>query len=392
MKFFGALLVQGVMASDNFLDNTGNIGWPWPKPAPSTDPFPESAGDGRWQWVDVEGTQCMNGKQTGVYVRYSQFGNKNLGVYLYGGGACFNAVTCSVASSKSHQPGDMGASGIFDSRIDNPLYDYNWITVPYCTGDIHLGENTKRIPFYDPFGKRRFSGANNLKLIMERAVATFTDVETLFVTGESAGGFGSLATYPLIRENFPSARGVLMDDSGQVLDDDNLPTCLVKEWRKVWNLNANLPEDCPCNNDAGNLSTAWAYGRERWPQDSFSLISSINDFVISTFFSFGLGDCLDPIPVGYHHMHRGLEALADSGVNIYMIPGGGHTHTSHDEFYSRQVDGVHLYQWIAQLIDPDRADPATIRPTKSDIMLEAMVRPVAHINLANNNLNSSVTV
>jgi hypothetical protein len=350
MKLFGALLVHIASASD---------------------PFPASAGDGSWQWVDVEGTQCMNGKQTGVYIRYSQNGNTNLGIYLYGGGACFNDLTCEVAATKNHHPGDMGSKGIFEPREDNPLYDYNWVTVPYCTGDVHSGENEKHIPFWE---KRRFSGSNNLKLIMSRAVSTFQDVATLFVTGESAGGFGSLASYPLIRDSFPDARGVLMDDSGQILDDDNLPVCLVKEWRNAWNLNKNLPEDCPCNNDAGNLSSAWAYGRQRWPQDSFSLISSINDIAISTFFAFGLGNCLDPIPIGYHHMHRGLKALAASGVNLFMIPGMSHTHTSHNEFYTRKVADIYLYQWIAQLIDPNQPDPATVEPTSADIMLEAMTR------------------
>jgi len=77
-------------------------------------------------------------------------------------------------------------------------------------------------------------------------------------------------------------------------------------------------------------------------------------------------------------MHRGLKALAASGVNIFMIPGAGHTHTSHGEFYSRQVNGVYMYQWIAQLLDPNQPDPATVEPTSEDIMLEAMQRPAAY--------------
>lgn len=356
MKLFGALLVQVVAASD---------------------PFPASAGDGSWQWVDVEGTQCMNGKQTGVYVRYSQFGNKNFGFYLYGGGACFNTLTCTTASTKNPHPGDMGSNGIFEPRTDNPLYDYNWVTVPYCTGDVHAGDAEKRIGL----SNRDFSGAANLKLILDRAQATFTDVETLFVTGESAGGFGSLAVYPSVRDYFPNARGVLMDDSGQILDDEYLQPCLVEEWRNVWNLNSNLPADCPCNNDGGNLASAWAYGRQKYPQDSFSLISSVNDAVISTFFSFGLDNCSAAVPLGFNKMHEGLEALADTGVNIFMIPGAGHTHTSHAEFYSRQVAGIYLYQWIAQLIDADQADPVTVRPTAEDHMQEAMVRPTAEDTL-----------
>lgn len=314
----------------------------------------------------------MNGKQTGVYVRYSQNGNKNLGVYLYGGGACFNELTCTTASTKDPHPGDMGSSGIFAARSDNPLNDYNWITIPYCTGDIHLGQNEERIAL----AERRFSGANNIKLMMARAVSTFTDVGTIFVTGESAGGFGSLAAYPLIRENFPDARGVLMDDSGQVLGDEYLAPCLAEEWRQVWNLNANLPADCPCNNDEGHLDTAWAYGKQKYPGDSLSLISSINDAVISTFFAFGLDNCTKSVPIGFNKMHEGLEALASTGVNIYMIPGGGHTHTSHDEFYSRVVDGVAMNDWVAQLIDANQDDPATVRPTSEDIMMESQEKSV----------------
>lgn len=346
MKIFGALLAHVVTAAD---------------------PFDTSLGDGSWQWNYVEGTQCMGGDETGVYVRYSQNGNKNLGIYLYGGGACFNTVTCTTAATKNPKPGDMGSKGIFEPREDNPLYDYNWVTVPYCTGDVHAGANEKRI-----ITKRDFSGAANLKLILARAQATFSGVETLFVTGESAGGFGSLAAYPVMRDTFPDARGVLMDDSGQILFDEYLAPCLVEEWRNIWNINANLPADCPCNNDAGNLASAWAYGRQKYPGDSFSLVSSVNDVVISTFFSFGEDNCSATVPVGFNQMHAGLEALADSGVNIYMIPGAMHTHTSHNEFYTREVDGVYLYQWIAQLIDANQPDPETVRPTSEDHMREAM--------------------
>jgi len=353
MKFFGALLAVPVVTA--------------------TSPFPASAGDGSWQWVDVEGTECMNGKQTGVYIRYSTKGNKNLGVYLYGGGACFNELTCTAAATKNPHPGDMGSKGIFESRSDNPLDDYNWMTVPYCTGDIHGGENQKTIAL----AKRRFSGANNIKLMMERAVLTFQDVGTLFVTGESAGGFGALAAYPNIRDNYPQARGVLMDDSGQVLGDDYLAPCLIEEWRDVWNLNANLPKDCPCNSDKGNMDAAWAYFKKIYPSDSLSLISSVNDAVISTFFAFGLDNCTKTVPTGFNKMHDGLEALAATGdVNIYMIPGAAHTHTSHKEFYSRVVDGVGLYQWVGQLIDSNQDDPTTVRPTSEDIMSEAMEQSV----------------
>merc|ERR1712110_153661 len=138
----------------------------------------------------------------------------------------------------------------------------------------------------------------------------------------------------------------------------------------TWNLNKDLPKDCPCNNDKGDLVTAWSYGKKKWPKDSFSLISSVNDATISTFFAFGLDNCKALLPLGYNKLHAGLEDLAKRGTPVYMIPGSSHTHTSGGEFYSRVVAGQALYKWIAQLVDPNQPDPATVRPTAEDYWRE----------------------
>lgn len=336
--------------------------------AASADPFsPTSGGD--WQWNSVAGTMCMNGEETGVYVKYSKTGNKNVGVYLSGGGACFNTLTCRTAASDP-QPGAPGASGIFDPRSDNPLAGYNWIVVPYCTGDVHAGETESPSNFAV---HRNFNGAPNLRLIMARAVDTFSGVDTIFVTGESAGGFGSVSSYVTIRSTFPDARGVLMDDSGPLLDDTALPACLQEKWRTLWALNKNLPTDCPCNNAEGNLVEAWSYAKQRYPSDSFSLISSVEDSVISTFFAFSNNNCKAKLPVGYTKLHDGLERLAETGLPVYMIPGSAHTHTSHDEFFTRRVADVNLSTWIGQLLDQSQADPSAVRPTAEDYFYEQSV-------------------
>jgi len=327
-----------------------------------------AATDASWQWVPISGTKCLNGEQTGVYIRKSTSGKKGLGVYLNGGGACFNAITCATVATSAH-PGNPGSSGIFDSRSENPLADYNWMAVPYCTGDVHGGDATKTFQ-----GKlRNFNGIANLKLMMSYATQNFKDVDTLFITGESAGGFGALTSYATIRDFYPNSRGVLMDDSGPVLDDTAIPVCLQEEWRQTWDLNKNLPKECPCNNDEGNLVSAWSYGRKRYPKDSFSLISSQNDATISTFFAFSNNNCHAILPVGYNKLHDGLTRLAKT-TPVYMIPGSGHTHTSSGEFFSRSVNGVSLYKWIEQLVDPAQPDPSSVQPTAIDIMNEMRQR------------------
>merc|ERR1712232_359065 len=93
-------------------------------------------------------------------------------------------------------------------------------------------------------------------------------------------------------------RGILLDDSGPILDDRAIAPCLQVTWRKTWDLNAALPADCPCTNSAGNLSSVWAYYQQKYPKDSFSLVSSEHDRVISLFFSYSLLACHNPVPVG----------------------------------------------------------------------------------------------
>jgi len=211
--------------------------------------------------------------------------------------------------------------------------------------------------------------------MMSYATQIFSDVDTLFITGESAGGFGALTSYATIRDFYPDARGVLMDDSGPVLDDEAIPVCLQEKWRETWNLNKNLPKECPCNNDQGDLVAAWSYGPKKYPKDSFSLISSENDATISTFFAFSNNDCHAILPVGYNKLHDGLVRLSKT-TPVYMIPGSSHTHTSSGEFFSRVVNGVNLYKWIAQLIDPNQPDPGSVQPTADDYLREVSNRNV----------------
>jgi len=248
----------------------------------------------------------------------------------------------------------------------NPLNDFNWISVPYCTGDVHLGANAIR--FAGAY--RNFNGHTNLALMMERAVATFPTLETLLVTGESAGGFGSVASYDFLRGHWTSANGnadlraILLDDSGPVLDDTAIPVCLQERWRKTWNITAALPDDCACDGSKGNIGSVWAFNQKKWPKDSFGLVSSLDDGVISSFFAFGLLGCWNPFPFGYKRLAAGLQRLSASGVPVYMIDGDSHTHTTTNEFFTREVDKNLLYKWVAQLISSG-PDPSSVMPAES---------------------------
>jgi hypothetical protein len=334
-------------------------------------PFPSHTA-GEWFWVPMEGSTCMDGKETGVYVKYGS--KPGLGIYHDGGGACFNTETCAAAASSNH-PGTPGTGGIFSaSDARNPFKDFSWVHVPYCTGDVHLGAYSHNFDLK----KRNFQGHSNLNLMAARAVATWPTPSQLVVTGESAGGFGAAASYDFLRsfwKGVDGLTGLLLDDSGPILDDTSIAPCLQEKWRKIWNINASLPDGCPCISNKGNIVDVWNFTMTKWPKDSFGLISSLHDSVISLFFSYGDLGCVNPVvPVGYTKLEKGLKRLAASGVPSYLISGSKHTHTGDkSEFYSKTVNGVALYKWVGDLLAG--TNPGSVIPTKEE---DASVVQTAH--------------
>jgi hypothetical protein len=331
----------------------------------SAQPFPADSGD--WQWVPIEGSKCIDGAETGVYVRYGKEKNASkLGVYLAGGGACFNVATCATCSKTAH-PGKPGNGGIFstsDSR--NPFKDYTWISVPYCSGDVHLGDIEKRVGVE----KHTFHGRTNLGLILDRAKATFKSPSDIVLTGESAGGFGAFANFPFFRDYWPDSRAVMVDDSGPIIDDSDLASCLQKEWRSDWDVDNALPAGCPCVGQDGNMSSGWAWFKQKYPKDSIGLISSVQDSVISLFFSYGNDGCSKSLPGVYTKIYDGLKKLAAQGIPVYMIPGGEHTHTGgKSSFFTQKSDNKLLYEWVTQLVDASQPDPPSVDP-KAEIAIE----------------------
>lgn len=158
----------------------------------AVEPFPVGPYD-QWEWTPLANMTCMDGKSSGVYLKKGN--SSNLGIYLNGGGACFNIATCETAA-KNPQPGAPGNGGIFsNSDARNPFADFNWIAVPYCSGDVHIGDAIEKVAYKT----RTFAGANNLRLIAEKAKATFASPDTLVFTGESAGGFGAFSGYDIVR-------------------------------------------------------------------------------------------------------------------------------------------------------------------------------------------------
>lgn len=350
-------------------DSDGTTGEPSPYDG---EPLP-NADDGVWTWVDFPEARCRDGSATGIGVRYGA--GTGLAFYFEGGGACFNTLTCGAnpshfdaANFNSVKQG--GNGGLFNAaNPENPLADWTFIYVPYCTGDVHAG-NRQDATLQGVVGPQQFVGYNNVGHYLNRVVPTFLgDVDHVLVTGQSAGGFGAAFNYDRIAEAFPNDKVTLLDDSGPPMSDEFMATCLQKQWREAWGLNETMPADCAnCfPEDGGGIVELGKYLGEKWPDQRLGLISSLNDETIRFFFGFGQNDCQSLIPssVPADTFAMGLADLRDNWLvepdatwGSFFIPGSQHTWIASNSYETAEVDGVKLIDWVRDLLAGTAADVA----------------------------------
>lgn len=310
---------------------------------------------GVWTWVEFPDSACDDGSPTGIAV--SPGTGPDLVVVLNGGGACWDYLTCYVVGTSSRGPyGEpqflaLQATALPGSILDrtlpgNPFQDATLVFVPYCTGDIHGGDNVA--VYAGPGETRAFHhvGHANLVAFTRRLAATWPAPRRLVVSGASAGGFGTVVNYDTFRRQWPDAQAFLIDDSGPPLERGVIPQGLLDAWYASWRLDLVLDPLCgtACRTD---LSACLSAVMARYPADRMALLSSLQDRVIAGYFTLsgaqleqallGLAaDVIDPAPNARH----------------FFVPGSTHTMLGNPAAFGQ---GAPLLDWLGQQVAGDPA-------------------------------------
>ncbi|NUP06231.1 MAG: hypothetical protein HOW73_09250 [Polyangiaceae bacterium] len=317
-----------------------------------------------WTYIEVPGTRCMNGDTAGFGISINP-DSPNLMIYLEGGGACFNdACDFSAFNIPFVPPPD----GIFNRANEgNPVRDWSMIYVPYCTGDIHGGDNE-----YELGGQMcQFRGYTNIAKYLEQWVPTFTDANTVLLTGISAGGFGAGLNFAQVADAFgPGHQMVLIDDSGPPLSNEVISPCLETTFREVWGLDKTIiaacGDDCPDPNDFA--SGVIDHIVNAYPDARFGVFSNTADFVIRTFMGFGWGngehDNCEGTPTlvpadAYEDALLDLRAAHVDKAGSYLVGqthweynyGLNHTVLRSPSYWTTVIDGVSVEDWVAGVIE-----------------------------------------
>jgi hypothetical protein len=302
---------------------------------------------GNWTWVPFPDTACQDGSPTGLAV--SAGTGPDLVLFLNGGGACWDFLTCEVLALATRGPfgeaefealraGVLPGSILDRTLPGNPFADATLVFVPYCTGDVHAGD---RVATYTGTGGPAtylHVGRPNLQAFLRRLAVTWPAPRRLVVSGASAGGFGALLEYDAVRRRWPAAQGFLVDDSGPPLGEGAISPALLAAWREAWGIDPLLEPLCgpACETAFGPALGAVA---ARWPEDRLAILSSLRDSVIAGYFQ---------LPAAAFEGH--LRAMARDLVaplpnaRVFLVPGEQHTMLGAPPNFTQ---GVPLLDWLS---------------------------------------------
>ena len=326
------------------------------KTAPTTTPAPATAtapGDHVWERVVPGGDcQCSDGSEFNFWVRKAN--PKKVVFYLEDGGACFSAETCARDSGVYQTTvgeGPTGEGGIFDFADErNPFADYSVVYVPYCTGDVHVGDATTK---YASDLTVHHKGYLNGTAALDWLAATFPGASEVVVIGESAGSIAAPLYGGLVSDRLPDTRiTVLADGSGSYPDAP-----AVNEIIAAWGAGNALPS---WTENAGKTAERWSFPglfiQSGWhdPEIVFARHDYAYDEHQQSWYpriGIAAGDLLSRIDANETQIEK-------AGVNVlsYIAAGDDHTALSDGPFYTEETNGETLVDWVTRLIEGEPVD------------------------------------
>jgi hypothetical protein len=297
---------------------------------------PISAPNEVWTWVDFPTSACGNGSPTGIGVNLTNRSTDVI-IYMQGGGACWNQLTCYVARTASDFEGygktrfdndGIRTSVAFNrSNVNNPFRNASFIFIPYCTGDVHAGDTVAS------YGGNH-KGAANVRAFLERLAPTFPGNRRIWLTGTSAGGYGVQLNYHRFAAAFPQAEVHGLADSAQMINPSQ--ATLLAEWLSAW----SVPDPPGCTGCTQNFNLVPAWLSSTYPNRRFALLAFTRDNVLSGFFQMQQPEFEAATTTLLMSQYQNKPNL-----KYYVVEPPSPTHVMLGQLFTRTVGGVSLSSW-----------------------------------------------
>ncbi|MBI5543128.1 MAG: hypothetical protein HY901_04520 [Deltaproteobacteria bacterium] len=304
-----------------------------------------------WTWVDFPDSACGNGQPTGLGVNLNEQ-STDVFVYLQGGGACWDGLTCLAAKTtvnleSGYTEAQFASEPLKDTgpfeRTDaaNPFREASFVIIPYCTGDLHAGT---RSGSYEAFGQSRVvhhHGAINVQAYLRRLVPTFPGTRKILLGGSSAGGYGAQLNYHRFVDAFPEAEIHVLADSSQLVQPWG---GLLGKMQAAWAIEP--PPGCTtCLNDMPSWA---AFLATSWPTRRFALLAFDEDQTLSLYFG-------SPLDGSFKAATDALLATSydpHAKSRYFVLPGSSHTMLGRFATLTGP-GGLPLQTWVGQWVSGD---------------------------------------
>lgn len=318
---------------------------------------------GDWTWKTLEGMACRDGSPTGYAIRTApatatQKARRSVLFWLEGGGACFDWTSC-YATPVRKGPAEFaeaiaskGDKGIFSDRASNPFAEWNVVYVPYCTGDVHAGNNPNGQ--VDRHPRQRFVGRNNIDLVLDDLEAFVPRMRRFVLAGHSAGGYGTLMNWQHVQARVPLPVDAYSDCAGLPDDTLALSAWTMDEWVAKWGL--ERPSGCgPECDEPGSLKHWLAAAAASMPANRLAIVGNRYDGIMRGFVGHD-EDCQYGCQVDSLSYDDGLFRLREvlpQNVGTFYRTSDDHCISFSTFFEAETDDNVRLTDWLR---DAERGD------------------------------------
>mmetsp|Transcript_125215 Transcript_125215/g.400234 ORF Transcript_125215/g.400234 Transcript_125215/m.400234 type:complete len:497 (+) Transcript_125215:62-1552(+) len=277
-------------------------------------------------------------------------------IFFQGGGACWNKLSYDAQMCRTKSEAHSLSGILNSSSTANPYWDYTKVVVTYCSGDMHAGNTTQPWGMFGLLGLPQ-RGYHNAKAAVDWVLGEFPKLESLLVTGVSAGALGTQIWSRTILSQFAGRtdRAAVLADSfmGVLWPERSLHQSTMWLLRRFQLCTTPLIDNHQlerCQNGTILLGEVWMEAMQMFPQVSFASVNSKVDnvqimfeqaFEITSMLSLP-GLMMTPAQY-YIGVNRFLEAYnGHSNFMSFLVDGSQHTFIDKEYFYTATPLGADI--------------------------------------------------
>ena len=275
-------------------------------------------------------------------------------IEFQGGGACWDQATCGFASDlfresvniEDHTKKLSEVAGWYDHRHpQHPMPEWTHVYLPYCTGDIHWGDSVKTYPANNGTTYTiHHKGAVNVRAALEWVYAQIPRPAKAFVTGCSAGGYGSIWWAPHVQNHYSKTTVYHFSDSAAgVITDDFFTRSFPS-----WNTEPSWAQFLGPFSQATSLSNVYKMVTAYYPSNLFSQYNTVLDANQALYYIvMGGKDAAE----WSGKMKASIATIQGAAPNFRAYLAGGEQHCiiPAPNFYASEANGVKLTEWLSSI-------------------------------------------